>query len=119
MEVFVLGFPVGWEPLKAEQAAYAVWSRGSVASEPELDWDNLPRFLIDSRTRQGQSGSPVFAFRNYAWKDKDGNTHFPMSPTVEGELIGIYSGRISADSDLGYVWRLDAIRAIIDSVQGS
>lgn len=115
LELFVLGFPVGWKPLVAAQSAYAVWSRGSVASEPELDWDDLPRFLIDSRTRQGQSGSPVFAFRNYAWRDAQGDIQLPTGPAVEGELVGIYSGRIHPESDLGYVWRAETVAEIIDA----
>ena len=116
LELFVLGFPIGWKPLTAPQGAFAVWCRGSIASEPEIDWDNLPRFLIDSRTRQGQSGSPVFAFRSYPWEDIEGKMQFPTTATVEGELVGIYSGRIHPDSDLGYVWRAATIREILERV---
>jgi hypothetical protein len=33
---------------------------GTVATELDLEHDELPMFLIDSRTRRGQSGAPVF-----------------------------------------------------------
>jgi hypothetical protein len=36
-----------------------VWSRGTIATELDFDHDDLPMYLVDSRTREGQSGAPV------------------------------------------------------------
>lgn len=54
--VSVIGFPFGL----TAGGAFGVWATGFLASEPEVDFNNLPIQLIDCRTRQGQSGSPVW-----------------------------------------------------------
>ena len=56
LDVFVLGFPRGM----TGGAKFPVWKRGSIASEPEIDVDDLPKILIDTATREGMSGSPVY-----------------------------------------------------------
>lgn len=38
------------------------WTRGAVATEPAAPIDGLPVFLVDARTRPGQSGSPVIGY---------------------------------------------------------
>jgi S1-C subfamily serine protease len=108
--VSVVGFPLGL----TAGLSFAIWVKGWVASEPKYDFDGLPCFLIDSRTRQGQSGSPVIA-------------HFPQAGRVifEGdawlsgqgsytELLGVYSGRLSEESDLGRVWKMSVVAEIIE-----
>lgn len=57
--ISVIGFPFG---LNAG-GALAIWATGFVASEPDIDYNDLPIFLIDCRSRPGQSGSPVIAYR--------------------------------------------------------
>lgn len=40
-----------------------------------------------------------------------------MSRAITGEsweFFGVYSGRISSESDLGRVWRRDAVREIVE-----
>jgi hypothetical protein len=93
--------------------------KGAMASEPSIDFDNKPCFLIDARTRQGQSGSPVITFTSGGFVTKtDG-----VAAVVTGQhydLLGVYSGRINEQSDLGKVWKVRALREIIDSgVQGN
>lgn len=65
--VFVLGFPLGYV-VKSEEEPHSVWKYGTVASDLglELVINNikLPAFLIDSRTRKGQSASPVIYYSN-------------------------------------------------------
>lgn len=53
--VSIIGFPFAQSSI----AGIGIWARGTIASEPELNFGDWPRFLIDSRTRPGQSGSPV------------------------------------------------------------
>jgi hypothetical protein len=57
LDVFVLGFPRGM----SGGAEFPIWKRGSIASEPNFDIDNLPKILIDTATREGMSGAPVYA----------------------------------------------------------
>ena len=57
-------------------------------------------FLIDAKTREGQSDSPVLA----------------MVTEDNAKLLGIYSGRTKKDSSLGDVWKIDIISQIVQSV---
>ena len=108
--VSVIGFPFG---LRAN-GGLAIWATGFVATEPTGDYDNLPLMLIDCRGRPGQSGSPVIAYRSggmVAMSD-DSSSMF-AGPIFR--FIGIYSGRINVESDLGFVWKRSAIAEIIQT----
>jgi len=89
-----------------------VWVQGTIATEPAVDYWDLPLMLVDSRTRPGQSGSPVMLYRTDGYVTEDGSTINNHTPAMR--LIGVYSGRINEESDLGLVWKLDALREIID-----
>lgn len=109
--VSVIGFPFGMQAGRS----LAVWAAGFVASEPDINYNNLPIFLIDSRSRPGQSGSAVIAYRpaGSAIRTSE-DTGFNSEPIWQ--LLGIYSGRINDQSDLGLVWKVDAIKELIDSI---
>lgn len=108
--VSVVGFPFGL----TAGGVLAIWATGFVASEPELDFEGLPQFLIDCRSRQGQSGSPVIAHRTESARFADGSmAHFVGSRTT---LLGVYSGRIHKDSDIGRVWKVSALQELLASV---
>lgn len=105
--VSVVGFPFG-----LRGAGYtAIWATGFVASEPELNFNDLPAFLIDCRSRPGQSGSPVIAYR--AGGASSGPNGLIIHAHTITRLLGIYSGRIRGDSDLGLVWKTSAIREMM------
>jgi hypothetical protein len=106
--VSVIGFPFGM----TAGGVFGVWATGFLASEPLVDFDNLPIQLIDCRTRQGQSGSPVIAYRaGGSVAMADGSSAIFTGPVER--FIGIYSGRINAESDLGIVWKASAINELI------
>lgn len=118
--IFVLGFPLGYT-VKSKEEPHAVWTSGTVASDPILNLiingDEVPAFLIDSRTRQGQSGSPVIYYSQQGL-----DLHYETNRTaIWGcpfmQEVGIYSGRINKDSDLGYVWKWQVIKEIIESIK--
>ena len=98
--VSVVGFPFG----ERTGRSFAVWATGFVASEPDIDHGGKPVFLIDCRSRTGQSGSPVILHHGYHAKGANSIGFVPSS-----ELLGIYSGRINDKSDLGVVWKSHAI----------
>lgn len=108
-QVSIVGFPHGET---GGGGHLAVWMQGTVASEPEVDHRNLPVFLVDSRTRPGMSGSPVIAYTHGGVRRNSDGSATLGGPPVE-MLLGIYSGRIHPDSDLGTVWRARVIREII------
>lgn len=109
--VNVVGFPYG----KTANGASATWITGFIATEPTPPYDGKPTFLINSGTRRGQSGSPVIAFRSSEMVTfQNGNSYFINEPITE--LLGVYSGRIDKESDLGIVWKTAAIRELIDFI---
>lgn len=109
--VSVIGFPFGL----TGGGVLGIWSTGFLASEPDVNFDDLPVQLIDCRTRAGQSGSPVIAYRGLGTATLDKQ----RSALIQGPIwrfIGIYSGRINDESDLGMVWKASAIRELIESL---
>lgn len=109
--VSVVGFPFGI----TAGGAFAVWATGFLASEPIVDFQELPIQLIDCRSRQGQSGSPVIAYRNGGMVSRaDGSSVVFSGPITR--LIGVYSGRINSESDLGIVWKSSALKELVDWV---
>jgi hypothetical protein len=106
----IVGYPFGL----GRGASLAVWIKGALASEPSLEFRNLPAFLVDSRTRPGQSGSPVLLYQH------SGATSFPdhrlreLSFPVE-YFLGVYSGRISEESDLGIVWKRQVVADLLSA----
>lgn len=91
-ELSVVGYPFG------VASGGATWTRATVASEPSHGFKDDPIYLVDARSRSGQSGSPVVARRSTS--GEDGRTE------AQGNwaLAGVYSGRVNAESDLGRVW---------------
>lgn len=109
--VSVVGFPFG----ESAGGYLGIWSTGFIASEPAVDQFGLPVFLIDCRTRPGQSGSPVIAYRSAGWIDVETQAGRTQRLTHEPVwwLLGVYSGRINEESDLGWVWRTSAIAELV------
>ncbi|MDP2501393.1 hypothetical protein BCT47_14080 [Vibrio splendidus] len=109
-KVYVVGFPFG----KSVAGKFALWSGGTIASEPDFNFEELPCMLIDCRSRQGQSGSPVI--RHLPHQDPSPYSNGFRVIDDNSDLLGIYSGRINANSDLGRVWKRHAIKELIDSI---
>lgn len=110
--VSVNGFPFGL----TAGGVFGVWATGFLASEPAVDFDNLPVQLIDCRTRPGQSGSPVIAHRNGGMIAlEDGSSVTYKGPVAR--FVGIYSGRINKESDIGIVWKAAAIQQLLASLR--
>ncbi|MBS0550267.1 MAG: trypsin-like peptidase domain-containing protein [Proteobacteria bacterium] len=108
--ISVVGFPLGLQA----GGSLAVWATGFVASEPDIDFRDLPLFLVDCRTRPGQSGSAVIFHSNGGVvRYKNGNTSLQTGETTR--LLGVYSGRVSAESDIGMVWKSAAIAEIVSA----
>ena len=136
--VFIVGFPrsisVGF--------GLPLWKSGYIASEPCYDVTiggkpqqfggliggiKLPAFFLDSQTREGLSGSPVFASYVGTWDTVD--PYSRLEPDAPGfwdrddvslgskatEFVGCYSARIGPEEQgaaLGLCWRKDVIEKI-------
>jgi hypothetical protein len=107
-DVSIIGFPFGLRTA----GSMGVWSRGSIASEIGLDYADLPCFLVDSRTRRGQSGSPVVVYSSGVGGHRM-DSGWVIGPGPLVRLLGVYSGRINEESDLGFVWKTQALVDII------
>jgi hypothetical protein len=109
--ISVVGFPFGLQA----GGSLAVWATGFIASEPQIDFGGLPVFLIDCRTRPGQSGSAVIIHRDAGtFSMQDGSTAIMTGQVTKFQ--GVYSGRINEQSDLGVVWKAGAIAELIQSI---
>ena len=118
-DVFIVGYPLGITVAET----LPLWKRASFASEPAIDVGGLPKYLVDTATREGMSGSPVFARSSYvkgsyvvtgdSYEDNR-----PWSLGYEYNFIGIYSGRLGNDefqAQLGIVWKARVITEIIEN----
>jgi hypothetical protein len=115
-EVFILGYPLG---IGVEKLP--IWKRASIASEIDFDVDNEPKFLVDTASSSGMSGSPVIRRSTGGGQTEDGN--FQMGISAMSRFIGIYSGRIAPkgnlEAQLGIVWKAVVIDQIINgSIKG-
>lgn len=113
LDVYVLGYPKGF----SGGAKLPIWKRGSIASEPDFDLDGLPKIYIDTATREGMSGAPVYSkYSGYYLPEGK-----PQAEAIIGEIwrfLGVYSGRVGDDpfqAQLGIVWKE---RAIIETIEG-
>lgn len=115
--VHVIGFPAG----RGTAGQWPIWLTGHIATDPQFDFEGSPRFLVDVRTRGGMSGSPVvIRARLHAEWRKSGNAqarHIHAIPDRESPVdhfLGVYSGRVRDDLDLGFVWRPHVLRELIE-----
>jgi hypothetical protein len=113
-DAFILGYPHGL----SGGGKFPIWKRGSIASEPEANVDQLPKMLIDASTRRGMSGSPIFAHVE--------GLSIPVGSSDLGESVfgstfqfmGCYSGSLGREpfeAQLGVTWKEQAIIEIVDS----
>ncbi len=110
-DAFVVGYPFA----DLTYASLPIWKRASLASEPDIDVDQLPKMLIDTATRPGLSGSPVIMQRVGIHATGGVIT----ADTIFGRIrkfVGIYSGRVGEDefkAQLGVVWKARVISEIV------
>jgi hypothetical protein len=106
-DAFIVGFPEG----VASAHETPIWKRASIASEPDLNYDESPVFLVDTIGNRGVSGSPVVAV---------GSGMFLPDAELSGDsvigswkrFVGVYAGRLGEDgiwAQLGRVWKASLI----------
>lgn len=107
--LFILGYPFGVEP-------FPTWKRATVASEPTLMNKKPISFLsVDTATRQGLSGAPVFTYEASTYRTENGGSTMGQGPFHR--FIGLYTGRRPSvqgdDAQVGIVWSKEQIEQII------
>lgn len=109
MPVSIVGFPLGL----SIGGAWPIWKTGHVASDPDIDHDGKPVFLIDATTRGGMSGSPVILRLFGGYETSAGN--YILSGGQATKFLGIYSGRLHDQSEIGRVFRPSVISDILET----
>jgi Trypsin-like peptidase domain len=109
-DVFLIGYPLG---ISVHQ--FPIWKRATVASEIQIDIDNLPKFYVDTASTIGMSGSPAIR-RSMGGATEGGSIIHNGLPMTK--LLGVYSGRVSSNGDasaqIGIVWKARVIDEIIE-----
>jgi hypothetical protein len=115
LDVYVLGFPLGI----TGGGQFPMWKRGTIASEPGVESDGLPKIYIDTATRKGMSGAPVYAQEVGLIVPEEPNDSAKGSIGKARRFLGVYASRLDGDefsAQIGVVWKETAI---IDIVAGN
>ncbi|WP_228519904.1 hypothetical protein [Aeromonas hydrophila] len=110
-ELFIPGYPKNVQDYYAQP----VWKRATIASSVQLGWNREPKFLVDSASKSGMSGAPVFYYNARGIVQVQGHTRsFNQEVAI---LAGVYVGRLGVDKDedpqVGTVWNQSVINEII------
>jgi hypothetical protein len=128
--ITLIGYPYGFYDKKN---SLPVWKTGNVASEPSIDFEGDPYFLIDISAFPGMSGSPVFAISYGSYETEDGTI------TIGGvrKFLGIYASMQMLKTEkyleeisqankagitlveslqLGHVWKANLIIQTVNSI---
>jgi hypothetical protein len=109
----LLGYPYGFSDTVNR---LPVWKTGHVASEPAVDFQGTPSFLVDVSAFPGMSGSPVLAVANGVYEDERGVMQLGRGFI---RLLGVFSampvirsdtpGQSDTSLQLGIVWKASLI----------
>jgi len=104
----IVGFPFGM----AQAAGLPIWKTGTLASDLDVDFGGKPVFLVDTTSRPGMSGSPVYAIRS------GGNYRMSMGAiggSAARRFLGVYSEQMPT-VEIGGVWKAEVVVALYDSL---
>lgn len=128
--ITLIGYPYGYYD---KVNCLPIWKTGSIASEPDIDFEGKSLFLVDVSAFPGMSGSPAFAIAHGAYEMTDG-------PTTVGHVqkfLGIFasmpiikenkyleeitteakSGLVLEQSlELGHIWKAQLITDAIKNI---
>lgn len=110
--VSIVGFPFGMA--QDTTLGLPIWKTGTVASDPDVNFSGRPMFLVDTTSRQGMSGSPVYAVRTGAYRSATAQLQMAING-VATKFLGVYSEQ-NVNAELGGVWKADAVVALYDSL---
>ena len=108
MFVYIIGYPEGINVGSGEciggtpHGGWPIWITGHIASDPGLDYQGRPVYLINASTGGGLSGAPVFV-------QTEGKMQF----------LGVYSAGMNSKYSgervvgMGEVWRARIVEEIL------
>lgn len=107
--VCIVGYPLGL----SVSGILPIWKTGHMACDFYVNFNpGSPAFLIDATTKEGMSGSPVFARVYGPFETEEG--YLLAAEGVTSKFLGVYAGREGERSDIGRVWRSSVIKEIIN-----
>jgi len=109
--VSIVGFPNGL----AQSGGLAIWKSGTIASDLEVSIDGQQEFLVDTTSRPGMSGSPVYARRSGTFQGSGGMNQYPSTPGTVTKFLGIYSAQ-NQNNEIGFIWKAEAVQRLYDSL---
>jgi len=128
--VTLIGYPYGYYD---ETNCLPVWKTGSIASEPDIDFNGKPLFLVDVSAFPGMSGAPVFAIAHGAYEMSNGT----MTVGHVQKFLGIFASmqlirenkyleEITSESrqglvfeqslELGHIWKAVLINETVKNI---
>ena len=128
--VSLIGYPHGYHDTINR---LPVWKTGNIASEPRVDFNAEPLFVVDVSAFPGMSGSPVFAIAYGTYEKASGGTQGGGAR----QFLGIYASMerkdeeklvknlevaekigivLSKSLELGHVWKAKLIIEMIKKV---
>lgn len=128
--VTFVGYPYGYFD---RANSLPIWKTGHIASEPSVDFDGKPYFVVDISAFSGMSGSPVFAITHGSYETDDGN----IAVGKARKFLGIYASmqmlneqkyleefehskkvgiRYQESLELGHVWKESLVSALIENL---
>jgi hypothetical protein len=113
LEVGDAAHAVGYRRGEPEFSLFPQWIPCTLETSLQSRWNELPAFLVRGNFFRGSSGSPVLAYREDAQnlRRSDGSV---IASNWASRLLGLYSGRVIGNENLGVVWKVECIREIID-----
>ncbi|WP_312996475.1 serine protease [Leclercia sp.] len=129
--VVMIGYPYGYRDTKNN---LPIWKTGSLASEPEYDFDGKKLIVVDISAFPGMSGSPAFYVSHSGYSTKSGDIY--MRGGMNVHFLGVYASMQMLNSDLfleqvqnqsnfkvshseslqlGHVWKAQLLEEIADS----
>lgn len=127
--ITLVGYPYGFFDMSN---FLPIWKTGNVASEPDIDFDGKPVFMVDVAAFPGMSGSPVFGISYGMYEMEAGGTivggarkflgvYASMQMRTEQkfleEIIHAHSFGITHEESLqiGHIWKTKLILEVMHS----
>lgn len=126
--ITLVGYPYGYAD---DTYALPIWKTGSIASEPNINFEGKPLFVVDVSAFPGMSGSPTFAVSYGTYESEDGNT---VAGGVQ-KFLGVYASMqmlhekkyleelqtnkgiiLSQSLELGHIWKAQLIIDMVKSI---
>jgi Trypsin-like peptidase domain len=128
--ITLIGYPYGFYDRANE---LPIWKTGNIASEPNIDFEGKPLFMVDVSAFPGMSGSPAVAIAYGAFQRDDGHRIVGNARRFLGIFASIqmrnerkyleefshastFGITTSESLQLGHIWKAPLILDIINSI---